>query len=331
MKAATFCVFLFWSTSGLAQISTAGSNRILHEAHAEKSNHDSNIKFPVDPPVQRKNKVLLIAGVHGFAYTSTLLLLSEAWYKDFPKSSFHTFNDSKEWLQMDKAGHAWTSYNIAVYSRGLWSWAGLKDDGAVVLGGLSSVGYQTILEYLDGHSSGWGWSWTDMGANIAGATAYVAQELAWKEQKARIKFSSHPVSYRQDLIGRADTLFGASVPERVLKDYNGQTYWLSVNVRAVTGESNVPGWLNAAIGYGVKGVLGGFSNTGYSKSGELVFYRPDIKRQRQWYLSPDIDFTKIKTGKKGFKTLFYLLNMIKLPAPALELSGGKLKAHLVYF
>ena len=93
----------------------------------------------------------------------------------------------------------------------------------------------------------------------------------------------------------------------------------------------LPTWLNVALGYGAKGLFGGFENIGYDKDGAVIFNRTDIKRERQWYLSPDIDFTKIKTNKKGVSTLLSVLNMIKMPAPALELSGRKLRGHLLFF
>src|SRR5690606_24524913 len=42
-------------------------------------------------------------------YTGTIIALNDAWYKDYPRTSFHTFDDSGEWLQMDKAGHAFSA------------------------------------------------------------------------------------------------------------------------------------------------------------------------------------------------------------------------------
>jgi len=278
-----------------------------------------------------KKKVGLIAGVHAAGYAGTLLLLSQAWYKNHNRTSFHTFNDSKEWLQVDKAGHAWTAYNIANYSRNLWLWAGVPQKKAAVLGGVSSVGYQTILEYLDGHSESWGWSWTDMGANVFGSALFVSQELAWGDQRINMKFSSHLIQYPNDLKDRSRELFGTAAPQRILKDYNAQTYWLSANLASFLPKMGAPNWLNVAVGYGAQGLFGGFENKNYNKEGALIFNREDIARQRQWYLSPDVDFTKIKTGKKGVKMLFSLLNMVKLPAPALELSNNKLKAHLLFF
>src|ERR1700716_565760 len=35
------------------------------------------------------------------------------WYKKFPKTRFHFFNDNAEWLQMDKVGHMTTAYTLA--------------------------------------------------------------------------------------------------------------------------------------------------------------------------------------------------------------------------
>jgi hypothetical protein len=79
------------------------------------------------------------------------------------------------------------------------------------------------------------------------------------------------------------------------------------------------------------GMYGGFKNVAHDKNGTIIFDRTDIKRVRQWYLSPDIDWTKIKTNQKLVRTLFTLMNMVKVPAPALELRRGKVKAHWISF
>ena len=187
-----------------------------------------------------RKRIRYVAGIHAISYAGTLTILGQAWYKDFPKVPFHLFDDRKEWLQVDKVGHGWTAYNIAKYSSGLWRWAGLSQQKSALLGGISSLGYQTILEYFDAHSPQWGWSWADMGANVAGAGLYVAQELAWKEQRVSVKFSSHRISYNEALTKRADNLYGKTLPERILKDYNGQTYWLSINWHRLQWQSVCP-------------------------------------------------------------------------------------------
>ena len=67
------------------------------------------------------------------------------------------------------------------------------------------------------------------------------------------------------------------------------------------------------------------------KNGNVIFDRSDIKRYRQWYLSPDVDFTKIRTNKKGLKVLFFVLSAVKFPAPTLEFSNGNFKGHWIVF
>ena len=71
-----------------------------------------------------------------------------------------------------------------------------------------------------------------------------------------------------------------------------------------------------AVGYGADGLLGGFNNQFISNG--IAYDFNHIPRYRQFYLSPDIDFTKIKTNKKWLKTTFVLLNCLKMPLPALE-------------
>lgn len=171
-----------------------------------------------------------------------------------------------------------------------------------------------------------------MAANFFGVGSYVAQELSWNEQKFQLKLSSFPGSYpTAELEDRGNELYGKSIPERILKDYNVLNFWVSMNLRSFAPKSKLPPWLNVAAGYGAKGLYGGFENRSYAKDGSVVFDRTDIPRRRQWYVSPDIDFTKIKTNKKGLRTLFSLANMIKLPAPTLEFSDGKFKGHWLMF
>ncbi|WP_315815813.1 DUF2279 domain-containing protein [Paraflavitalea speifideaquila] len=87
------------------------------------------------------------------------IALNKAWYADYPKESFHFFNDNGEWLQMDKAGHVWTAYQMSRVSGALWKWAGLSAAKSAWLGGISGVAYQSIIEIQDGFSSEWGFSW----------------------------------------------------------------------------------------------------------------------------------------------------------------------------
>ncbi|MGV3529076.1 MAG: DUF2279 domain-containing protein [Flavisolibacter sp.] len=264
-------------------------------------------------------------------YGGSFYYLNEAWYKKYPRSSFHTYNDSGEWMQMDKVGHAWTAYNTSRATTALWKWAGLPDKKAVVLGSLSGFAYLTVIEFLDGHSTEWGWSWSDIAANTSGSGLFALQQLAWGEQRIQYKFSSHKINYEPGLKARADDLFGSSLPERLLKDYNAQTYWFSFNLHLFLPESRLPRWLNVSVGMGAQNMLGGYENVAFDENGNKIFDRSDLRRYRQWYIAPDVDFTKIHTNSRFLRTTFELLNVLKCPAPALEFSNGRFRFHALTF
>ena len=278
-----------------------------------------------------KRRSWIVGSISVTGYGASLIALNKAWYSQYDRTSFHTFNDSKEWLQVDKVGHAWSAYNLSRASSAAWQWAGLKKNKAVWIGSASGFTYLTAIEFLDAHSARWGWSWADMGANFLGSALFASQELAWNEQKVHFKFSAHKKIYDASLNKRANELYGSSLAERLLKDYNSQTYWLSFNLKTLLNHSGLPPWLNLSVGYGAEGMYGGFENLAYDKNGNISFDRRDIKRYRQWYLAPDIDLTRIKTRSKFLRTTFSVFNSIKIPAPALELSNGRLKARGIVF
>jgi hypothetical protein len=95
-------------------------------------------------------------------------------------------------------------------------------------------------------------------------------------------------------------------------------------------QSNLPSWLNIAVGYGAEGMYGGVFNVWEDKNG-IIHSRRDIPRYRQFYLSPDIDLTRIKTKSKPLKVALFVLNSFKFPAPSLELSHGKIQGHWIHF
>lgn len=295
------------------------------------SNHPFG-PFAPDSLAQRKKRALAMAGIHGGLYGGSLLLLNQVWYADYARGKFRTFNDFPEWQQVDKVGHTWSAYQLSRASFTGWRWVGLPEKKQVLLAGLSGFAFLTVIEILDGFSEEWGWSWSDFGANIAGSGLFIGQQLGWKEQRISFKFSFHRMQYPEAMLNkRSDDLYGASLPERMLKDYNGQTYWLSANLKSFLPETKLPGWLNLSVGYGAKGMFGGTENIWEDPQTNILMDRTDISRRRQWYLAPDIDFTKIKTNKKWVRSLFNVLNAFKMPAPTMILSKGKIRFHGFYF
>jgi hypothetical protein len=119
--------------------------------------------------------------------------------------------------------------------------------------------------------------------------------------------------------------------EKLLKDYNGQTYWASINVKSFFPESRFPSWLNLALGYGAERMLGGYGNSWKDAAG-TVYSRTDIARYKKFLLSVDVDLTKINTKNKVLKTAFSLINVLKIPAPAISVNTkGNASFYGLYF
>lgn len=280
--------------------------------------------------VKRRTKIIAATNIIG--YSGAMVGLYAAWYKNYPQSNFHTFNDIGEWKGIDKIGHMYSAYAESKASMELWRWTGIDRKKRIWLGGMSGAFYQTVIETLDGFSSEWGWSWGDFSANVLGSGLLVSQELAWDEQRIQVKFSFHRKTYSDPaLIQRSNKIFGSSTAERFLKDYNGQTYWLSANLKSFFRESKLPSWLNLAVGTGAEGMFGARENIDKDANGNIIFNRTDIKRYRQWYFAPDIDLTKIRTKKKGIKVALNILNIVKFPMPSLEYSNGKFRVNAITF
>jgi len=282
--------------------------------------------FKKYPDTLNKKRLAYVLGEQGVIYASTLAVLYQAWYKDYPQSGFHWFNDGGEWLQVDKIGHATTSAYIGKFGYEFYRWAGIERKKSIWLGGSAGFFYLTIVEILDGFSEEWGASAWDFAANAAGTGLFIGQQLGWDEQRLYLKWSYHPTDYAEyspDLLGRSHL-------ERALKDYNGQTYWLSGNIKAfLPKRSKFPGWLNVAVGYGGEGMLGANSNPSFDSEGNPL---PDYPRYRQYFLSIDVDLARIKTRSHFLKFLLNGLNFVKIPFPTLEYNKEKgFVFHYLYF
>ena len=260
----------------------------------------------------------------GTTYVVSMTGLYYLWYADYDLVEFHSFNDNEEWLQMDKVGHFGSSYYLGKWGIDLMQWTGMKEKKAIWIGGTLGLAFLTTIEVFDGFSEAWGFSTGDMIANVSGSAMAISQELIWKEQRINIKFSWHDSPYND----YNTDLMGETFPQTMFKDYNGQTYWLSGNIKSfLQADSKFPAWLNVAVGYGAEGMTGAEDNSVTDAAGHT-----DIVRYRQFYLAPDVDLTKIKTKSKILKTVFGAFGFLKIPAPTLEFNKqSDVKFHWLYF
>lgn len=268
-----------------------------------------------------KKRVWIASGISAYTQIGSISALYGVWYSQNANSTFHFFNDYGNWGNVDKYGHAYSSYQLSRTSGNLYRWTGMSHRNSAWVGFALGLSYQTTLEIFDGFSTGYGFSWGDVWFNILGSSLYLGQELTFKEQIFIPKFSYHPTSYASL---RPNTL-GSNHAERLLKDYNGQTYWLSFSPKSFFKSSKFPGWLCVSMGYGIDARIVGDKTSYLDANGNTYFSNPEF------YVSLDVDFKKLPIKNKTLKKVLTSLNYLKIPAPALSLRGYKFKIYPVYF
>jgi hypothetical protein len=274
----------------------------------------------IDSVKENRKRIVATSVIVGGGVGSMATLYG-VWYRKETKVAFHAFNDGQLWLQMDKAGHAYTAYQLSSLSNGLLRWAGCSPKKATWWSGGISLAYQSTLEMFDGISSDWGFSWYDMSANFIGTSLFTMQELLWKEQRFLPKFSYHPTPFAS----LRPEVLGSSFFERVLKDYNGQTYWLSFNPFQFSQASCFPKWLCLSIGYSADAKLKG-DNELYTDFKGATHYA-----YREWLFSVDIDFSKLPAKNTTLKKVLKQFNYIKFPFPTLLFRKGVVYGIPIYF
>ncbi len=321
---------------------------ILLSVTASLSAQQERLPFLEPADTFHRGRFWISAGIGTALYGSASYGLYKSWYAEHETSSFHFFNDMGQWNDVDKLGHAFTAYAESVLLYKGARWTGIKRPLAIgTAAGLATI-LQGTVEVMDGFSEEWGFSVPDLAYNTLGIGLFASQELIWREQRILLKVSNTRPDYPDFILQanngdfqttpreRAYDLYGSSFAEAFIKDYNGMTVWASINPASfLAGNSSAAPfkWLNLALGYGAENMYGAYGNgwTG-EQGGKFSLTEPEFQRYRQYYLSLDIDFDRLDTESRLLRTLFSLINWIKVPSPTLELnSRGNLKFHPVFW
>jgi len=252
-----------------------------------------------------------ITGLSLGGYGLTMAGLGTLWYSEEDLGRFRFFNDAHEWKQIDKAGHAFSTYQATRLLIGFYKWSGQPKGKSLVLGSGLGLLMVSSIEVFDGFGETWGFSWPDLAANSLGAGLAVLNQALWHENRLQLKIGYRGYDYQGDTT--LMRLFGQSRVERWVKDYNGHTLWLSVRVHSFLPEGNLkrwyPRWLNLAVGYGAEGLRGGYDDpNGPWRTREY----------RQLYLSLDLDLSQIHTRSGFLNSLFEVISVVRIPFPALR-------------
>ena len=244
-----------------------------------------------------------IAAVDLIAY----LYQRGVWYRE-ETTGFHTLdfnNDMQKWQYMDKIGHFTDAYFVSDLSSKLYRWSGLSGNSSVWYGALTGMIWTLQIEISDGFMSEWGFSWGDMLANTMGAGFFVLQQFNYDLLGGiQPKFSWHKSdAWKEDRYYRD--------PGGLIEDYEGITFWLTVNIYHYFPEKlkkGYPTWLapfGIAFGYGAEGIAGN-----------------PWGGRKELFVGLDIDLRKIPIldDYGFFRFLKSELNFLRLPLPTIRIS-----------
>jgi uncharacterized protein YfiM (DUF2279 family) len=268
--------------------------------------------------------VALVLSTEGVLVGGIMTSLYKSWYSGSETGGFHLYNDNKEWLQMDKAGHANSCYNLGVVGYEALRLAGWDEKHSIIYGGTLGLAIMSVVEVFDGLSADWGFSWGDMTANLLGTGLFMAQQALWHEQRIALKYSYHnsgcpKYNVSNPLTLERDYIMGEDWLDRIYEDYSGITVWMAFDIKSLCMKKNsrFPSWLGLAIGYGAEGMTGEYNN--FKPAGHVgddgnwgrgweydpvnaphdLKYMPNDARHRQFFIAPDIDISRIPC--RGFR------------------------------
>ncbi|MEY5132145.1 MAG: hypothetical protein RLZZ198_149 [Bacteroidota bacterium] len=244
----------------------------------------------------------------------SLLALNQVWYAPYTTEKFHFFNDANQWMQMDKFGHVFTGYLLTNEVNRVHYWAAGKRQPWV--GAVYALSFLSALELMDGFSTGWGFSGSDMLANGVGVGLAFSQDHFFNRKLIIPKFSFSRSAYA---VFRPEIL-GNTYAEQLLKDYNGQTYWFSAPIATFLNLPKGFKWICISLGYGCDAKLVGSQNAWNG-----------FNARRQIYLSLDIDCSSLAPRHPKLNKVLSHLNWIKIPFPSLEFSSDRTRFHWISF
>lgn len=252
---------------------------------------------PKDTIKLNKSKLILTASMLPFTIAGVSIYLNKVWWSG-QKVSFH-FSDSLDWkyaLKLDKAGHFWSCMFISdLFGKSLIE-AGVPKNKAIWYGVGSTILLSTIVEIKDAYSPFWGFSMSDLGANILGSFYPLIQERYPVMQNFQIKWSYDflKTSYYSTTQYHNSPCF--------LDDYERHNYWLIVDICNLFFKNQIKfDFFNIGVGLSAEW-LDGHGHGEY----ELFF-------------AFDLNIKKLIISKNKYITkIAHYINYYHLPSPALK-------------
>lgn len=254
----------------------------------------------------RRLRTGLLVGSSVLTLGSTYVYLEKKWWSE-GYTNFH-LDDGRDFRyasNIDKFGHLLGGiFTADVYYSG-FRWAGVPRRRAEWYALGSAAFVQLSIEFKDGFSPRYGFSWADVTVGTLGGFWPMLQNHSPFFRDSQVKFS-----YWQRTTKYFDQR-GIQLQPFSIDDYINQAYWFSFSPRHVFGprfKQNWPDWLQFSVGFGLDANTWSPTRTGEGGLWEV-------------YLAPDIDLVKLfKPRKPLMRSVLHVLNYIKVPLPTLQIA-----------
>ena len=251
---------------------------------------------------QTKSKIMpwrmTVLGVVGAGvFTGMHFYYKNTWWKD-QRRFFKFAEDGYYAKDVDKISHIYTANVFTELTAASYEWAGVSPNKALLWGAVTALAYETYIEINDGFAPIWGFDWSDMGANIAGALYPFLQREIPVLQNFTFKWSFKPGWLKSKVENKSD----------LLDDYTNMTFWLAISPEGLLPKNIAkyyPAFLGLAVGLSLK-------NASHETGGSQAY--------REWFISLDYDITKLPGDSDFLKKLKKILNFYHFPAPAVRVS-----------
>lgn len=270
----------------------------IFSTHFDVARNNDQLERTTTKPTINYGRLALVGGLLLGTMVGIHIYQEHGWWKD-NRAPFHFREDLRYGLHVDKIGHFWGAAVLAEVIRSALEWACLSERDALLLGAGGSLLFQTFIEVEDGFSK-WGFDRVDFLSNVAGTAWPIARYYFPILHNVDLKFSYHP----SPLLHQSGGTGFPGQKHLIMDDYEGQTFWLSVNVNDALPKAIEPYWpdfLRFALGYGAR----------------------DIKRKyayRVYFVAVDYDVSKIIPNDTPLlRTINKFLSYIHLPAPAVQI------------
>lgn len=257
----------------------------------------------------QKSKTIILSSSLALSMAGAYYYAENAWWNE-EAVDFH-FDQGADLtyaLNVDKAGHFMGGIIVADIFQNSILWVGLDQKTAYWYAALYGSGIQLAIEIKDAYAPYWGFSKADF---VAGSVGSFWPLLTYYYPK--LKAVNFKLSYwkRSDIYWQLEAereKFPSSFAWQ--DDYPNQTYWMSIDVNSLIGESWWPDFLNLAIGFGLDDSQ--YLDSQNTKKGG----------NNEWYIAIDYDLSKVlkKYDGRHAKKIKKWLNYLKLPAPTIRIA-----------